>query len=389
MLKSVTHERDRRTTLVRKWGAHILLVIVLGLFLYLRFANTDKAPTPKIGYAQSPRTVETELVPFDKLFVLEDTVHLDRSVIIGGFEEMDVSNSGDLLITDHVARSVYRFSATGELLHELTVAECDPGAERNHWPKSARFLPGGGALMWDGMGKIHLFNKAGQCIDLVRSEHFVNISGICARQDSIFTMPHMPKFVKAKVFTSSFELLEEIELETPKWPALMGQVMLAPGRSLECFDDDAWYTYIYHADAKSLRFKSIQHQPPFLVERRRDIPSSRGVGDLRSLSALYDASRSRGLFRLDSSTRVMVHTGLRYRKGVLEGDIGLTIVDHKDRFVSVSTTTSMKAPKGAGNGRIYFRIYFRDGHESLPDGGVGNPMLLRYRFIPPQPINDD
>ena len=48
MPKSVTPERVRRNTLVREWGAHILLLIVLGLFLYFRFAKPDETTAPAV-----------------------------------------------------------------------------------------------------------------------------------------------------------------------------------------------------------------------------------------------------------------------------------------------------------------------------------------------------
>ena len=48
MLKSVIPQHIRHRTLMREWGAHILLLIVIGLFLYFRLVKPDEAQAPTV-----------------------------------------------------------------------------------------------------------------------------------------------------------------------------------------------------------------------------------------------------------------------------------------------------------------------------------------------------
>ncbi len=48
-------------------------------------------------------------MPFDELFVLQDTLRLDPSMLIGQVGFLDISARDEILVTDHVANSVYLF----------------------------------------------------------------------------------------------------------------------------------------------------------------------------------------------------------------------------------------------------------------------------------------
>ena len=323
-------------------------------------------------YAQSAREVETGLVEFDNVFVLQDTVRLDPSAIIGRIDDMDISDSGTMLILDGSGLTVHHFSATGQLLYELVVTECHPGADFAPW--NARFIGDGRIIAWDARGSAYLFDAAGHCTDFVRSGELVNISAMCANGDFIYAKP-MTSSEKneVKVFSRRLELLENVPIENTLWPNLTAALWVTEGRDLECFEDGAWYAYVYSTDATPVRPQGTvtHHKPPFLITRRRDKPST----DFYDRRGLFDASNVMGLYRLDASTRVLVHRGLRLHGKSLQG-VGLTIVDHRERFPSFSTVFSTGSLKGAGGGLLYVR----GDHEPLPDGDLGNPMILRYRF---------
>ncbi len=324
--------------------------------------------------AQSAQEVGTNLVDFDNVFVLQDTVRLDQAVIIGKIDDMDVSDSGTMLVMDGSTRTVYHFSATGQLLYELSVTECHPGA--NFTPWNARFIGDGHIVAWDARGAAYLFDAVGHCTDYVRSDEMINIHAMCAHGDFIYAKPLvLSETMEVRVFSRRLELMEKIPIETTMWPNLTRIVWIKEGRSLECFDDGVWYAYVYSTDATPIRPQGsfTHHKPPFLKTRKRDKPSP----DPRDMRGLYDSSDVLGLYRLNVSTRMIAHMGLRHHGKVLQG-LGLTIVDHRNSFPSISTV-SPRSLMGAGAGLLYLR----GDHELLSDGDVGNRLILRYRFVPP------
>ena len=85
------------------------------------------------------QVVEPPLVPFEELFVLEDTISLDPSVIIGRISFMDISTEGNLLITDGISDSVFLFSPTGEHIRSYDPLKCLIGREKFH-PWNSLFM---------------------------------------------------------------------------------------------------------------------------------------------------------------------------------------------------------------------------------------------------------
>ena len=341
-------------------------------------AITGVIATSNLCHAQAVRTAQ--IADFDELFVVEDTIRLDQSVLIGRIDDLDINVSGEMLVVDDVGNKVYHFSATGRLLHELSVADCHPGGMPR--PHSARFLGDGQIIMWDtGNVSTYLFDSNGQCVQHVKSPDLININGMCAHGDKIFAMP-IHSSLKAKAFSRDLDLLDEFELEPERWPVLITSILVRPGHSLECFDDGPWYVYIYSMDATPIGREAgfSRYEPAFFVERKRDI--RRPVPT--SLIGANDASNVVGLYRLDNSTRIVVHSRIRHRNKWLS-DWGLTIVSHKNLFPSVSVPLfPRKGFKGGANGMLYFQ----GDHEPLEDGLLGNPELVRYRFIPPKNVEE-
>ncbi|MCY4159686.1 MAG: hypothetical protein OXE92_02625 [Bacteroidetes bacterium] len=324
--------------------------------------------------AQPAREVDAKLVNFDDVFVLQDTVRFDPAVIIGRIDDMDISDSGTMLILDNSARTIYHFSATGQLLHELSVMECHPGA--NFVPWNARFIDDEQIIAWDAKSAAYLFDTDGHCTDYVRSEELVNIQAMCAHENVIYAKPlAFSEMMEVKLFSRRLELKEKVPIEINKWPNLTRILWIKEGRSLECFDDGVRYAYVYSADAIPVihQENAIAYKPPFLLTRKRDKPTL-NPHDMRGL---FDSSDVIGLYRLNATTRMIAHRRLRHRGDVLHG-IGLTIVDHNNSYPGISTVFSGSF-MGAGRGLLYTQ----GDHELLPDGDIGNPLILRYRFVPP------
>ena len=95
----------------------------------------------------------------------------------------------------------------------------------------------------------------------------------------------------------------------------------------------------------------------------------------------------RGLYALDEDIRMGVFHPIdeAYRLENVKGRkvSGLSIVSNSNQFKAVSTIP-YKIPKTAGNGYLYFL----GEHVPMDNGEVGNPALIRYRFIPPTAVND-
>ena len=320
-------------------------------------------------HAQANRVASTRLVGFDEVFVLEDTVRLDPSVLIGRIGDLDVNSAGEILITDPRAQNVSVWSPAGQFLRELSVEECDPGTHLV--PFGAQFIGNGHVMMYNGSGRAYVFDGTGKCVVSAKGAEFMNITSVCARKDTIFAMPHpfpLPAPVaKMKAYSKSLVLLEEIAIEPPQWPSLALQ-FVTPGRSLACFGDGVWYMYQGHMDASPVQPQSahVQYKPPYFVKRRRDAPA-----DIRSGSRNDAGTGMHGIFSIDGDTRLVAHS--------VGKDRGLTIVDHKNRYSTVSATIPLWL-MAARNGMLYFTGDL----ETLSNGEKGNPVLIRYRFTPPQ-----
>ena len=94
-----------------------------------------------------------------------------------------------------------------------------------------------------------------------------------------------------------------------------------------------------------------------------------------------------GVFALDKSTRMVpfIYLDREWMRWSEESGhlIGISVASNTGQFPGRSTISHVW-PISAGNG--YF--YAEGEHEPLPDGEVGNPILIRYRFVPPQSDED-
>ena len=111
--------------------------------------------------------VEPPLVPFEELFVLEDTISLDPSVIIGQISYLDTDPEGNLLITDGIGDSVFLFSPTGEHIRSYDPLKCLIGREKFH-PWNSLFMSEGKIMTTQLSYGSVVFNPDGSCFSSVQ-----------------------------------------------------------------------------------------------------------------------------------------------------------------------------------------------------------------------------
>ncbi len=330
----------------------------------------------------SVHTIRSPVVPFHEMFELADTVRLDPSILIGSIGFLDVSETGSLLITDYASRITHLFSATGKHMQSFSVPECLPD-DSDFSPWSARFVGGGHVLVMDLSGPAVLFDLNGACVTGKRGGLHLLVKSFCTRDDSIFTHKAYDRGqASSTVYNLALEPVAEVPINPPRLVVLNFNLVGMAGRSIECFNDGAYYVYLENMDAMPLRARpdQIRYRPDFFQRWPKDAPDFPSAADLRK----YPTTSA--VFALDASTRMLFFIGLDRQWVRRDGDtvysFGLSVASNQNLFPSRSTVSPVW-PEAAANG--YF--YVVGDYESLPGGEVGNPLMIRYRFIPPQHEN--
>ena len=327
------------------------------------------------------RILPSPVVPFSDLFVAVDTVRLDTSVVIGFVGVLDVSEAGEFLVTDHVGRGIHRFSASGTHERSYSTASCLPD-EGNFMLRNSRFLGGGRVMTMSPGGAAAVFDAEGNCIAASRQlESFSR--AFCTSGDSIFVHRiYVEGQAAMGVYTPALEALSDLTIDPPRFVRLnqffSGQV----GKSVACFEDGPYYVYLESMDGIAIRSNPsiTRYEPDFYEMRPNDLSMTDDVGARSTDRRAYASAIS--VFPLDASTRIVAFIDLkpRWRLGDNAGtrSIGLSIASNTDRFPGRSTISPV-APRAAGNGYLYAV----GENELFPDGTVGNPVIIRYRFSPP------
>lgn len=336
--------------------------------------------------------IDSPVVPFNELFAPPDTVRLDPAIIIGSISFLDVNQEEDFLITDALGRDVYLFSSSGEHLRTFSVQTCLPD-QVNNTPFSARFLGKDYIVVTQFSGAVVVFGNDGRCVSgtrrLADSSH-----SFCTSADSIYFLGIPIPVLNGMnnntvaVYSPELERAREIPVGWPKFPVLnVGRTGIM-GRSIDCFDDRSYYTYLESMDAVPAPYDAelTQQRPEFFEERPRDISLKMSREKRREEWNRYLTTD--GIFALTSSVRMVVYRNVppRWRPetiGSAQFSYGISVASNDGRFLPRSTTTSIM-PITAG----YGVIYSRGDNELLPDGNVGNPVILKYRFIPPRGTHD-
>ncbi len=345
------------------------LVMLMVVALFGIGCNSEESEIP---------VVQPQMVPFSELFQPADTIRLDASVLVAHYTFIDVDEAGNLLVTDEMSQITHLFSATGVHMMSYSAPDCVPD-EADFQPKSSRFISGGRiVVMGRGRGGA-VFDRGGDCLAGTRMWNDLSKS-ICSQGDSIFLLKGVPGGKPSiSVYDSALEHLTDIPIRSPRLIMLNRTMQGMPGRSLECFDDGAHFLYIEDMDSWPVRVDSsrIRHQPDFFRRRPDD------VSEIPPIEQILEYPSAIAVFAFDKSTRMVAFVGLdrKWTRWIEDPGrlIGLSVVSNKSLFPGRSTISHVW-PISAGNGHLYTE----GEHESLPDGEEGNPILIRYRLIPPQ-----
>ena len=343
-----------------------------------------------VGCATSPqqsRVLDSPVVSFDELFASADTIRLDPSVITGWISFLDVNQAGSLLVTDGIGRSVNLFSSSGEYVRAYSVPECLPDLESFH-PFSSRFLGEDRVVVMTLGGAAAVFSIDGRCIGATRRLPEPS-QGFCTSDESIFFLgiPSMMARTSDQnaiiVYSPELRKLREIYVELPEFPVLNAGRGGIIGRNIDCFSDGPFYTYLGSMDAiPALPNENYSKQrPEFYKKRPRDLTTEMSLEAKRREWNNYITTD--GIFALDGQTRMLVYRNIddRWQLEETEGlsvHLGLSIASNIKQFPNRSTFSPI-SPLATGDGYVYSQ----GDPELLPDGDVGNPIVLRYRFIPP------
>lgn len=337
---------------------------------------------------QRSQTLDAPVVPFDELFAPADTVRLDSSIIIGAIMFLDVNQEGDLLVTDFIGGSVNLFASSGEHIRTYSPRKCLPDDE-DLTPYSARFAGKGHVVTKDLESRVVVLTADDRCVGATR-RMLHRFKGFCASGDSLFFFvwpdPYLTSSSYNSVVVNSLELqsLRDIPVEGPKFPRLNLPFVGMWDRSIDCFGDGPYFTYLESLDAIPVRFDAqlTQQRPEFYSPQPRDIP--RNISREAMTAEWQEYLSTNAVFALTSQTRMVLYKNLadRWQVEGVEDDgfrLGISVANNVGRFPPRSTISPVW-PDAAG----YGYIYSGGDHEPLPNGDVGNPLILRYRFIPPQ-----
>ena len=172
-------------------------------------------------------------------------------------------------------------------------------------------------------------------------------------------------------------------MESPEFPVLNAGRGDFMGRNVDCFSDGPFYIYLGSMDAIPAQPNESfsKQRPEFYEKRPRDLSTKMSLEEKRREWNNYISTN--GIFALDGNTRMLVYANIddRWQPAESEGlpmRLGVSIASNTGKFPNRSTITPIE-PVASG----YGYIYSRGDPELLPDGDVGNPILLRRRFIPP------
>ncbi|MXZ18565.1 MAG: hypothetical protein F4069_06960 [Rhodothermaceae bacterium] len=335
------------------------------------------------------QVLDSPVVPFEELFDLADTIRLDPSIIIGQISFLDVNQEGSFLVADLVGRSVHLFSSSGEHIRPYPVPECLPDDAENYSPFSSRFLGNDYVVVMAFNGAVSVFSTDGRCIEATRRISKPSF-GFCTSNDSIlFLGPPWPVRNSVEepaiiIYSPELHKLGEVPVKWPEFPVLnMGRGGIV-GRNIDCFSDGPFYIYLGSMDAIPVRSSGniLRQRPEFYEQRPRDLSPDMSLDAKREEWNNYITTD--GIFALDGHTRMLVYRNIDDR-WLPEGaeDLylyrGVSIASNKGEFSSLSTISSF-VPLAAGYGYLYGQA----DPELLPDGDIGNPLILRYRFIRPK-----
>ena len=324
-------------------------------------------------------------MPFGAIFASPDTVRLDTSVVVGMIRFLDVRKENQLLVVDGISENTYHFSASGKQMQTYAIGTCQP----DHMGERvwlARFIGDGKVMLVGGDGSVAVLDESSNCS---ATEFRPNrVSGACVMGDYVAMQAWYTPFAQRKVYAVSHDLdvLDTWRIAEPEFRRLNALFTGMAGRSMECFADGPYYKYTEWSDALPVfgGGKTAQVNPVFFTKRERDI--GRGPDMLERRDEIYEYPTNSGIWAIDSTTRLILYSSLPKQWAAPNSIMrrGIAVVSHVGSFPAVTAALPPYFnPIGAANGYLYRNA----DPEVLPDGDVGNPLILRYKFIPPKAVS--
>ena len=352
-------------------------LVLAGLFTGCTSRSNDSSE--EVVYASN-------LVPFEDLFALEDTLVLDPSVLLGPIGFIDVDTVGSILVTEFQSELAHLFAPTGLFQATYRMDTCYP-SDFGHSLWASRFAEDDRIILTTMEGAIVVFDRSGDCLAAKKKD--TSILSFCTLGDSIFTFrgSHSLSTSIMDVHSLDLESSRQIVLEDPEFYRLNQSIMTIPGRDVACVGGSPWYKYHEDMDARAVygNSKMAKARPGFFVRREKDLRAEEDSPEWWEEIDAYQLLN--GLYALDEDIRMGVFSPIdeAYHPENLSGRTvyGLSIVGNSNQFKAVSTIP-YKAPVTARSGYLYFL----GEHVPTENGELGNPALLRYRFIPPMAVND-
>ena len=339
--------------------------------------------TPHVSISEAP------LVPFDDLFQIEDTVRLDPAVIVGHIAFLDVNAQGDLLVADDVGRATHLFSQSGEYKRSYTVSDCLPDDAETFAPWVSRFMGANRIFTMAGAGDgAVVFGPEGDCQGATRSLT-QTVFEVCTRKDSIFALRNATTASEAAVLVYSSELtkIEELPITQTEFVGLNFFDRGLQARSMECFVDGAYHVFRESMDGIPVRARTLsaRYRPVFFEARPRDLTPYAGFEVHGQESRAYPSAAA--IFALEDQTRMVFFTNLDDKWALPGSDlyspVGMIVASNAGHFPPRSTLAPIW-PIAGGNGYVYSL----GDNKQLPDGDIGNPLIVRYRFVTPEHADD-
>ena len=327
-----------------------------------------------------PAALEPPVVPFEEVFTLTDTLRIDSELVVGVISHIDANADGELLVSDEFSDAVYLVDRHGHLQQTFRPADC---LYKDHtWLGAAKFGPEGTVIYHGGTGLV-VFDAEGRCVASDPKAH--DLRAACPIADSIYTLSSYARFSRRETvaYSLNLEVLGTTDILQPKFPRLNSLITTNRGFAMDCFADGPYYTMLASADAWPVfghpGFTPVH--PPFFDDRTHDTPKVQDR-EVRILD-FFALPANIGVLALEMDTRIVIYWQLRskWRGGQYPDHpkgIGLGIASNTNQFAAISTVSPIW-PRGAGDGYMYSV----GDNEQLPNGDVGNPVVLRYKFIPP------
>ncbi|MDE2834035.1 MAG: hypothetical protein OXM02_05890 [Bacteroidota bacterium] len=224
-----------------------------------------------------------------------------------------------------------------------------------------------------------MFTAEGACVAVHVPQQ--GAKGACASGDTLHVLPYLMSLRKHSTTAYSMDLHEigSARIPVPKHPILYNSSGSMPGRAIECFGDGPYYVFAGRIDAVQVRTPGdfTPAHPPFFVKRAEDLPG--GAGSAGLLESVMKYPMNFGVFKIDRQTRLVAYWIPREQLAATPGTrLGFVVASNIGAFAARSTMSPID-PVGAADEYIYG---YGD-NEQMPDGEVANPVLLRYKFIPP------